>query len=152
MKVISGPERLTAHELGVKLWNAEYRGKSVGQWTEQAWSESLFDAPRRMLCDSPAGVLGELGLLVMRTTPYLYIMHLHKLSKQLPEFRPYVTTLATWEGVFQHGSPNLKSPERLAAAGLGAVTPEPVATEPVAAAPGPAAPAPAGVAHLRRVK
>lgn len=113
MKVISGPEPLTDNELGATLWNTEYRGKTIGEWTEVSWRESLLDAPPRLPGNSPSEVLGELGLLVMRTTPYLYIMQLYKLERELPELRPYLATLATWEGVYQHGRPYLKTGERL---------------------------------------
>lgn len=114
MKIIEGAASLTSQQLGVKLWNAEYRGKSIGQWAEEAWRESLFDAPQHMPGNSPNDVLGELGLLAMRAPQYIYIVQLYKLSKLLPELRPYVSTLFTWEGVYQHGRPYLKSPERLA--------------------------------------
>jgi len=114
MKIILGPEPLTAHELGAKLWNAEYRGKSIGQWAKEAWRETLLDAPHHMPGNSPVDVLGELGLLATRAPQYIYIMQLYKLSELLPELRPYVSTLFTWEGVYPQGRPYLKSPEGLA--------------------------------------
>lgn len=110
MKVISGPEPLTPHQLGAKLWNTPYKGKTIGQWAESSWHDATVDVPTLFKSEG-LKILAELGLLVMFSQRYLHFMHLHKLTKALPELRPYVATLATWEGVYQHGHPYLKSDE-----------------------------------------
>lgn len=137
MKVISGPEPLTAYELGAKLWNAEYKGKTIGQWAESSWHDATVDVQTLLNSEGPE-ILAELGLLVMFSQRYLHFMHLHKLAKMLPEFRPYVAILTDWEGVYQHGRPCPKSDEYQVAATRGEVAS--------------AQAKPAGVAYLRRVK
>lgn len=71
MKVISGPEPITPHQLGAKIWNTEYKGKTIGRWAEEAWLESgILDHSIRAR-SVPVSVLAELGLLVTHTPQYL---------------------------------------------------------------------------------
>jgi len=72
MKVISG-EPLAPQQLGAKLWNAEYKGKTIGQWTTDAWLESETGGDSEHESE-----LEELGLLALLDPEHLYFMHLHK--------------------------------------------------------------------------
>lgn len=117
MKVISGPEPLTPTELVAKVWNAEYKGKTIRQLAHEHWDTPL-GAPRGLRGTSPGEVLGDIGLLAAGYgygERYLHFLNLHKLQKAVPELRPYVATLALWEGVCPSGQPYQKSAERLAA-------------------------------------
>lgn len=119
MRIISGPEPLTDHELGAKFWNTEYKGKTIGQLFLATLSamrtcddELIKNCPERVL-------LSELGLHAHRRQsgpkanlgdPYIHILNARQLYKRIPELERWHSTMVGWYGVTFDGVPCLCEP------------------------------------------
>lgn len=123
--IASAHKPLGAHQIGQRLWAAEYKGGTVGEWATEVWEakEARMQTGSFEMTDRRSKeVLREIGMGAFCVEyRYLHFYEIHKLIKALPEMRPWATTLRGWEGILPGGVPLLNVEEKRAAALLSVV-------------------------------
>lgn len=96
-------ETMTPEEACQLVWNAQYKGRTVGQWATSLWHITEDDVMAGKLNEHEGRKETEaLGLMLVmdsRSTHYVFIVRPDRLFKLLPELKPCADALKLCEGI-----------------------------------------------------
>jgi len=102
---------MTPEEACRMVWNALYKGRTVGQWATALWHITEGDVMAGNYNEHEGREeTEELGLMLVmdgRTTYYVFVVRPDRLFKRLPELKPCAAALELCEGIGIGGAPYL---------------------------------------------